>query len=171
MEKEKQYRIYDPDYHPQMAYKLSLLFGANNRKLAEFFEVPIQTIEYWMRDRPEFCDAVHRGRDIADSEVAVALYKSAVGYDYEEEVVHTYRGRPVVTRVKRHRPINPWSAVKILSLRHRDAWSISNPPATQNVINFNKVNVLSGLTTEQLKLLADIGLKQLQGDPEQELNN
>lgn len=154
-------KVYDPDYHPEMAYRLSLLFGASNQKLADFFEVGLQTIAAWMREHEEFREAVMKGRIIADSQVVESLYRTALGYDYEEDVVHIYHGQPVVTRVRKHRPANPWAAAKILSLRHRDTWSATVTPASQNIFNFNKIDILGSLSVEQLKLLKEISMKQL----------
>ncbi len=71
---------YDPSYADQ-AYKLVLLFGSNQSKLAEFFEVTSATIMTWKERHAEFGDAIRRGGTAANAEIVKALYTRAIGYD------------------------------------------------------------------------------------------
>lgn len=73
---------YKPEYAEQ-AHKLCLL-GHTNEELAKFFEVDTDTIYQWRKDFPEFSEAVLRGREVADAEVAKSFHKRAVGYRFDE---------------------------------------------------------------------------------------
>jgi len=70
-------------YHkdmPEQARKLCLL-GATNEQLAAAFEVSIESIQGWLRNKPEFLQAVKDGRENADGQIAGALYQKAMGGD------------------------------------------------------------------------------------------
>lgn len=68
---------YRPEF-PELATKFCLL-GATNEELAKVFEVDCGTIELWLRNKPEFLSSVKKGRELADAEVARALYRKATG--------------------------------------------------------------------------------------------
>lgn len=85
---------YDPDYHPEHAAKYCLM-GATNAKLGQLFEVAEQTVEKWMQRYPEFKAAVLEGREIADAEVAHAMFQRAVGYKHKAVKIGFDMGRAV----------------------------------------------------------------------------
>lgn len=60
------------------AYRLSLL-GLTGDRLARFFECSVSTFRDWMHDNEDLRDAVHRGRDLADADVASSLHSRAKG--------------------------------------------------------------------------------------------
>lgn len=82
----KEYTKYDPVKTPQMAYKLTKLFGCNRNELAIALGVPKKTIDYWRRRHLNFCRAIIRGMQHWDSlEIeGRALKDRAIGYNYEE---------------------------------------------------------------------------------------
>lgn len=73
---------YKPEYNEQ-AYNLCLM-GATDKILAEFFEVNVDTIQEWKKIHPDFSDSVKGGKLKADSEVAAAMFKRAIGFAYDE---------------------------------------------------------------------------------------
>ena len=99
---------YKPEY-ADLAYKFCLL-GANNKKLAELFEVADSTVGKWIAEIEEFSDALKRGREIADANVANSLYHRAIGYEHPEDDIRTVsvgggRSDIVITpTVKRYAP-------------------------------------------------------------------
>lgn len=66
------------DEYVEQAYKLCLL-GHTDEELATFFDVHISTIYEWKLEYIEFSDAIKRGKDIADMEVAQKLLDRAMG--------------------------------------------------------------------------------------------
>lgn len=68
---------YDDGYVDQ-AYKLCLL-GHTDEEMAQFFEIHISTLYQWKLDYPEFSDAIKKGKEIADMDVAVKLLEKAKG--------------------------------------------------------------------------------------------
>ena len=61
-------------------YELILL-GATMKKIADFFNVHIDTLYEWMKVYPKFSESVAKGR-VADMKVAASMYKQANGYYY-----------------------------------------------------------------------------------------
>jgi hypothetical protein len=72
--------LYREEYAKQ-ARKLCLL-GATDQELAEFFEIDVRTVYDWKRTKPEFSQAIARGKMLADAEVAAKLYERACGYTH-----------------------------------------------------------------------------------------
>ena len=70
--------LYREEYADE-AYKLCLL-GATDQELGDVFGVHRDTIHKWKRTRPDFSDAITRGKMLADAEVAAKLYERACGY-------------------------------------------------------------------------------------------
>ncbi|MDE3023805.1 MAG: helix-turn-helix domain-containing protein [Pseudomonadota bacterium] len=63
------------------------MMGAVNEELAKFFNVHVDTIEEWTHVHPEFSEALKKGRQYADANVAKSLYHRALGYKHEIEKV------------------------------------------------------------------------------------
>lgn len=148
------------DNRCKQAYQLALL-GATEAEMAAVMGVNIGTIEYWKRTRTEFLEALNNGKTQADAKVVESLFRAATGYEYTEEVSHVCRGEVIVTRITKYKTPDPWSAVKWLSLRRRADWSETHRVEVTNTnININRLD-FSGMTNEELKLMANIGLKQL----------
>ena len=144
------------------AYELCGMFGATDKQLAVFFGVSYDTINYWKDSHPEFKLALQQGKLKADIEVAKALYRNSVGFEYEEEVAFNNKGTIIKTMLRKRRLPDPWSEVKWLSLRQKELWSEVTRVEVQNTnININRFEVLNGLSTEQLTLLETIAKKQL----------
>lgn len=70
--------LYREEYAAR-AYKLALL-GMTDAELAEQFGVDERTVNNWKQRHKEFFQSIQRGRDDADADVAVGLYKRATGF-------------------------------------------------------------------------------------------
>ncbi len=113
--------LYKPEYAKQ-AEKLAFL-GAIDLDLANFFQVSLSTIRYWMVMRPEFAKAVKVGKESADDRVERALYHRAVGYDYEaEKVVPVAGGEPLTITYREHVPPDTVACFYWLKNRRGDRW-------------------------------------------------
>ena len=81
---------YKPEYC-ELAHNYCLL-GATNDALAGFFGVAARTVDNWIATHPDFADAVHRGRAVADAGVVRALFDRALGFSHEVTRTTVYRG-------------------------------------------------------------------------------
>lgn len=106
--------------HAQMAYKLCLL-GATNERLAEFFNVSTVTINDWKKKYSRFSNAIKRGKDIADAEIAKALFHRAKGYSHPDVHISNYQGIITVTDLIKHYP--PDTAAAFIWLKNRAGWT------------------------------------------------
>lgn len=109
------------DEFAEQAYKLCLL-GHTNDELARFFEVGITSIKRWIAEIPEFRAAVLKGREPADAEVAVSLYRRAIGYSHPDVHISTYQGEITETPITKHYPPDTAAATLWLTNRQRDRW-------------------------------------------------
>lgn len=115
--------IYKPEYHPEQARKLTLL-GLTIEELADVFQVNQETVHDWMRKHPEFSEAIHRGRTVADAEVAASLYQRAVGYEYQkaQAFVDRFGEEHVVVYTEKLHP-DVGAAKSWLANRQRGRWT------------------------------------------------
>lgn len=98
------------------------LLGADDEQLGMFFNVGKDTIEHWIMIHPEFASAVADGRDIADAQVAAAMFKRAVGYEYEAARLVVQNGHAIVHAVTEHVPPDTKAGVFWLTNRARRQW-------------------------------------------------
>lgn len=75
---------YLPEYN-DVAFRLALL-GATDGDMADTLGVNEATINRWKKDHPEFCESLKKGKRIADTVIANALYERAKGAEWVEEV-------------------------------------------------------------------------------------
>ena len=91
--------------------------GGTNADLARAFRVSTACIDQWIAKKPEFAEAVHEGRELADARVASALYSRAVGYTHAEEKIFQHEGQVIRAGTLKHYP--PDTAACSLWLRNR----------------------------------------------------
>lgn len=112
--------LYKEEYC-DLAYKFCLL-GATNEELAKNFDVAESTLNEWIANKEEFSDAVRRGKEIADAEVANSFYNRAKGYDLPSEKVFQYEGDIIRAKTITHYPSDPGAALNWLKNRQPKKW-------------------------------------------------
>lgn len=111
---------YKPEY-AELACKYCLL-GATDKQLAEFFEVAESTIYEWKINYTEFSEAIKRGKEQADAEIASRLYDRARGYTHNEEKIFCVEGQIVRAETIKHYPPDPTSMIFWLKNRNPERW-------------------------------------------------
>lgn len=132
--------------YADQALKLALL-GAKDKEISDFFGVSEQTLNKWKKDYPEFLDALKKGKDVADSNVASKLYNRAIGYDFEE--THIVRKDGVIVgekHITKHQPPDTTAAIFWLKNRQPDKWRDRKELDT----NIRLDDELEKMTDEQL---------------------
>lgn len=67
--------------------------GLIDTEIAAELGIAISTFYKWRKAHPEFAEALDAGKDIPDEKVEQALYKRAIGYEYEEtKIKDTIKG-------------------------------------------------------------------------------
>ena len=160
VQEEKKYRGKWWDGRLEQVFRYALL-GMSEGDIATCMGIHSATFAKWKEKEEGFADALERGREKALGDVVNAFFKAAVGFSYEEEVAHSYKGVVTVTKVQRYSPPNVWAAAKILALRRPKDWSETHRMEVTNTnININKFD-FTGISTEELQILKKIGMNQL----------
>jgi len=127
--------LFKPEYTEQVEELCRS--GSTDKDLALFFKVSINTIGNWKKRHPDFFLALLKGKQEADANVAEALYRNAIGFDYYEnqpvklkrkifddagKVIRTEEYVQVVPLKKHSRPD---TTAQIFHLKNRrpDLWS------------------------------------------------
>lgn len=77
--------IYNPKRHP-MAVKQIAYLGLTQEESAPYLGIGLSTFRKWLKEYPEFERAWEEGARFVDAQVANALLKSALGYDYTKRI-------------------------------------------------------------------------------------
>lgn len=93
--------------------------GLTNAQIAHNIGINPDTLYTWMKRFPDVSESLKRGKEVVDRQVENALFKSAIGYMYEEETV-TNAGDVVTTR----KYAKPNTTAQIFWLKNRkpDTW-------------------------------------------------
>lgn len=111
---------YKPEYSEQ-AGKICLL-GATDEFLADYFNVDVSTIGNWKNAHPEFLEAIKKGKQKADLQVAESLFHRAKGYEHPEVKVFNNQGEIVTHEVTKHYAPDPTAAIFWLKNRQPREW-------------------------------------------------
>lgn len=98
--------------------------GLIDKEIAARLGIGVSTLYDYKKLHQEFSDALKEGKAIADYRVEEALYKRAMGFDYEETTEEMNKdGKMVVTkRVTKHVPSDTASMIFFLKNRRPDLW-------------------------------------------------
>jgi hypothetical protein len=150
---------WDDKFIPQ-ATQLTML-GLTELEISKVWGIELVTLHKWKNNKPGFYEALQMGRQQALGEVAQALFKSALGYEYEEDAVSSFEGQVTITRVRKYAKPNPWACAKILAIKDRANWSeVQRSETVHTNINIAKLD-LSSMSAEELALFENIQKKQL----------
>ena len=113
---------YDPSY-PELARKFCLL-GADDKRLAEMFDVAESTINEWKLQHPEFSESIKAGKDRADATVAASMYHRAIGYSHKAVKIFAdvKTGAEQLVEYTEHYPPDPTSCIFWLKNRQKAHW-------------------------------------------------
>lgn len=75
---------YNPEYHIPWAKSLAIE-GKTDKEIADSMGVARSTFKKWMKEYPDFEEAVNQSKEAADSQVELSLYKRATGYKAKDK--------------------------------------------------------------------------------------
>lgn len=93
--------------------------GLTMRQIAHNCGISIQGLYKWFKKYPQIKEAVDKGKEVVDFEVEGALYRSALGYSFTEQVVDSNGNKRMV---KKHIPANVVAQIFWLKNRCPDRW-------------------------------------------------
>jgi len=120
--------VYNPDTHPERAYKILSREGVSQETLALAFGVSNGVITQWKNDHPEFLRAVTEGMWAFNTgAVTRSLAKRACGFTVDEEKVFcNARGDVTRVTVQKYYPPDPTSMIFWLTNRSKEYWQHVN---------------------------------------------
>ena len=112
---------YDEKYVHQ-AFRLALL-GLDDKQIASVFGIAVATLYNWRRKYPAFLEALNNGKAMADGQVAVSLYRRAVGYEHDDVQINVLRdGTVVKTAFRKKFAPDTTACIYWLKNRQPDFW-------------------------------------------------
>jgi hypothetical protein len=103
--------------------------GLSDEQIAHNMGINVATLYRWKNEHSEICNALKKTKEVVDKEVENALYKSAMGYDYEEITEQRRYNKDtgqyemvVIERKVKHQPPNTASIIFWLKNRKPDTW-------------------------------------------------
>lgn len=128
--------------------------GLTDEQIANNIGIRRETLYAWKNKFPNISNALKRGKEVVDREVENALFKSALGYEYEEltrEVNENGLLKTTKVVTKQVAP-NPTSAIFWLKNRKPNEWRDKKETELSGGVNVN--NPFKDLTTDELRKLA-----------------
>lgn len=153
-------------YHSHVEPKLLLIEawardGTIDEDIAKKLGVAYSTFRVYVDKYPALSAALKRGKEVADIEVENALFRRAIGYQYDEvtkelkTIVDEEKGViDVLVETKRvTKEVQPDVAAQIFWLKNRrpDKWRDKQDIQHSGSMDVN--NPMKGLTTEELRKL------------------
>lgn len=93
--------------------------GLTDEQIAHNCGITAKTLYEWKKKFSKFCEALKNGKEVADIQVENALYKRAVGYQYQERTVETSEDGTKVKVVTKE--MAPDVTAQIFWLKNRQA--------------------------------------------------
>ncbi len=109
------------DEYVEQVRRLALL-GLTNDEMAKFFGVGTSTFDRWMASHDEFRCAINESKLLADGDVALSLYKRALGYSHPDVHISNFQGMITVTDIVKHYPPDTGAAFIWLKNRQPHKW-------------------------------------------------
>jgi hypothetical protein len=125
---------YKKEYNDQVR-KLCLL-GATDKSIAHVFSVSESTLTTWKTKYPDFLLSIRDGKEVADANVADALYNRAIGFSHAHDHISNFQGDITVTPTRKHYPADTGAA--FIWLKNRSHWKDRQEVEhSGKVVNFN----------------------------------
>lgn len=109
--------------------------GLTQDQIAKNLGVGVSTFRKYITEHEELLEAINKGRVVAVAEVENALFKRALGYDYEEtktniKVDETGKATKTEEIIKKHLPPDVAACFILLKNKDRGNWA-DNPMKTE----------------------------------------
>jgi len=96
--------------------------------------IGVSTFERYKKEKKELQEAIKRGKSVVVQAIESALYKSAVGFEYEETRIETEldkktgkpKGSSKITKIKKQQPPQGWAVCFALKNLAPDKWKETN---------------------------------------------
>ena len=166
---DKWAKKWKPEFVRHVFY-LSLL-GANDVQISQALGINRNALDNWKRKKPEFLEAMNKGKLMADAKVSHSLYLAAIGYSHPDQVVLSNRIRkyndkgiciyehtePLIVDTVKNYPPNVTAAVKWLQARQPQQWG--NKLEIKGKVDHTHKLDLSQFSEEELEVIKKLGIQ------------
>ena len=135
--------------------------GLTDEQIAHNMGCNVRTLYDWKRAYPPIDRALKTGKEVVDIQVENALFKRAIGYDYEEvkTIIETLPGgekRQRAERTKKHVPGDTTAQIFWLKNRKPIEWRDRRETMLSGSVETTTANPLEGLSRDEVrKLIGD----------------
>ncbi len=105
-------------------YKMCLL-GLIDREIAAVLDISEETLNEWKKQYPSVSESIKKGKEVADAKVVQALYKRALGFEYDAVKIFNNNGQEMIVPYKEYVLPDVTAQKKWLAARQRKVWSES----------------------------------------------
>lgn len=92
--------------------------GLTDEQIAEKMGIAVATLYNWKNDYLEILEALKKGKEVVDRQVESALFKRAIGYEYDE-VKEKYECGVLTERTVTKKMVVPDTTAQIFWLKNR----------------------------------------------------
>lgn len=96
--------------------------GLSDEQIAHNMGISLTTLKDWKNKYPPILSALKRGKEVVDLEVENALFKSAMGYEYEETIQEKNGDKKIIKKFKKYMPPNVTAQIFWLKNRKPEMW-------------------------------------------------
>lgn len=96
--------------------------GLTEEQIAHNCGIASKTLRAWKKAYSPISTALKKGKEVVDLEVENALFKRAIGYDYEETKTEQTANGVSVTTYRRHMPPDTTAQIFWLKNRKPEVW-------------------------------------------------
>lgn len=96
--------------------------GLTEEQIAHNVGISSKTLREWKNKYSTIGTALKKGKEVVDLMVENALFKSAMGYDYEETIQEINGDKKIVKKFKKHMPPNTTAQIFWLKNRRPELW-------------------------------------------------
>ena len=96
--------------------------GLTDEQIAGNMGISHTTLYEWRKKYPNISEALKKGKEVVDVEVENALYKRAIGYDYEETTEEQSEDAYKKRVIKKHMPPDTTACIFWLKNRKPREW-------------------------------------------------
>jgi transposase-like protein len=131
--------------------------GMTDEQIAQSMGIRRSTLYEWIKRHEPIGAVLAKGKDAVDREAESALFRRAIGYEFEETThERDKKGNMILTRtVKKTKPPDTAALIFFLKNRKPDTWRERQELGVSGGIGIE--NPFAGLSTDELRRLARDG--------------
>ena len=135
--------------------------GLTDEQISHNMGCNIRTFYVWKKNHPQIDAALRAGKEVVDIQVENALFKRAIGYDYEEvkttiETLPDGEKRQRAERTRKHVAGDVTAQIFWLKNRKQTVWRDRRETQLSGSVETTAQNPLEGLTRAEVrKLIGD----------------